>query len=69
MHDICPVCYWQDSGMDIDQLDVHSDPNHMTLRQGRENFAAVGACDPRMLPHVCSVTERTEYEHHPRQVT
>src|SRR5687767_10862719 len=50
-YDICPVCFWEDDGQDIDRPDEHSGPNHMTLREGRDNFRRLGACDPAMLPH------------------
>lgn len=46
---ICPVCFWEDDGGDIDKLDLHSGPNHITLRQGRENFKKYGACDESMV--------------------
>ena len=36
--DICPLCDWEDNG--IEELDVYSGPNHMTLRQAKERFAA-----------------------------
>ena len=36
----CSVCYWECDG-EWD-LDVVSGPNHMTLRQGRENFEKFG---------------------------
>ncbi len=42
--EICPVCLWEDTG---DDPEMHSGPNHMTLREGRDNFALRGVCDPR----------------------
>ena len=47
---ICPVCFWEDTGSD--DIDQYSGPNHMTLREGRENFQKIGACDEAMLEHV-----------------
>lgn len=44
-YEVCPVCYWEDDGQDMDRLDVVSGPNHITLRQGRANFERIGACD------------------------
>jgi hypothetical protein len=66
---ICPICFWEDDGKDIDELDVESGPNHyITLRQGRENFRAFGACERKMLKHVLPVEERKNYEHKPRSL-
>lgn len=44
-YSICPVCYWEDEGLDLDRLDTISAPNHITLRQARSNFVRYGACD------------------------
>ena len=64
---ICPICYWEDDGQDIDKLDESSGPNHgMTLREGRTNFLTIGACDEKMLQHVLAIDERSQFEHQPR---
>ena len=60
-YDICPVCFWEDDGLDLNRLDDHSGPNHMTLRTGRVNFQKLGACDPNMLKHVLPKPEREKY--------
>lgn len=57
-HDICPVCYWEDDGQDMGQLDVVSSFNHLTLRQARLNFASFGASDQAALSLVASQGER-----------
>ena len=44
-YDVCPVCYWEDDGQDLDRVDEVSAPNHITLRQARRNFVRYGACD------------------------
>ncbi|MFH5806190.1 CPCC family cysteine-rich protein [Alienimonas sp. DA493] len=53
--EICPVCFWED-----DVREDGRDPNAvtsganggLTLARARENYAACGACDPAMVPHV-----------------
>jgi hypothetical protein len=65
---ICPICFWEDDGQDVDQLDELSRPNHITLREGRANFAKFGACNERMVPNVCSPEERDKFKRRPRHV-
>ena len=59
---ICPICFWEDDGIDVNELDIHSGPNHMTLREGRENFMKYGACDLKMVKNVISETKREKFE-------
>lgn len=49
-YEICPVCFWEDDGSA--QPDRASAPNHMTLAEGRRNFARLGACSEDSLRHV-----------------
>jgi Cysteine-rich CPCC len=66
--DICPVCYWEDDGHDLSSLDEPSGCNHgLTLRQGRENFQRLGACEPEVVEYVCSAEERGRYKYAPRE--
>ena len=66
---ICPVCFWEDDGQDIDELDVGSGPNHgITLREGRKNFKEHGACEIEMVKHVVSVEQREQFKYVPRNL-
>ncbi len=65
-YEICRVCFWEDDGNDLDQLDVHSGPNHMPLRTARANFAEFGACDQAMLKNVLPAEKRAKYRCVPR---
>ena len=56
--EVCPVCYWEDDGQDLDALDVVSERNHITLREARGNFARFGASDQAALPLVARPEER-----------
>ena len=65
--DICPVCYWEDDGHDLDRQDDPSGCNRgMTLRHGRENFRRLGTCEPWMVQYDCAAEDRLLYKHSPR---
>jgi len=60
---ICPVCFWEDDGQDLDALDDESGPNHgLTLRQARANFIVFGACEASAIKHVLSPSDRSQFE-------
>ncbi len=67
-YSICRVCFWEDDGLDIDELDQHSGPNHMTLREARKNFLELGACDLNAVRHVVPVKKRKRYAFEQRNV-
>ena len=56
--EVCPVCYWEDDGQDLDRLDELSGPNHITLRAARLNFQRMGACDSAAVALVATAEER-----------
>lgn len=41
-YDICSNCGWEDDG--IEEEKKYSNPNHMTLEQGKENYLFYGRC-------------------------
>ncbi|MFF4846434.1 CPCC family cysteine-rich protein [Streptomyces sp. NPDC001194] len=52
-HEICPVCGWQDDGGDYRDPDRYvGGPNHVTLREARENYRAFGASERRRTDRV-----------------
>ncbi|WP_438000131.1 CPCC family cysteine-rich protein [Sorangium sp. So ce185] len=65
-YEICEVCFWEDDGGALGDLDEYSGPNHMTLREGRDNFRRIGACDDRALAHVLPVADRVRFRRVPR---
>lgn len=52
-YQICPVCFWEDDGDWENPDDPVSlgGPNHMTLAEGRKNYAEFRACSRDMLVH------------------
>lgn len=67
-YDICPACFWEDSGQDLGQIDMHSSPNHITLREARANFLLVGACNAHAVTHVIPEDKRAGFRRKPRIV-
>lgn len=65
---ICPICMWEDDGVEVDNLDKESGANHMTLRQGRKNFQKFGACSEKMIPFVLSKKERKKFKYKKRDL-
>lgn len=66
---ICRVCFWEDDGQDVNELDRPSGPNNgVTLRQARANFERFGACEARFVQNVCSAAESAQFERRPRRV-
>ena len=57
-HEVCPVCYWEDDGNDLEALDEVSPLNHITLRAARANFERLGASEQAAVPLVASPEER-----------
>jgi hypothetical protein len=49
-----PVCFWEDDGQDDSDADiVRGGPNYtLSLTEARANYARIGACEERVLPHV-----------------
>ncbi|MCX4716477.1 MULTISPECIES: CPCC family cysteine-rich protein [Streptomyces] len=52
-HEICPVCGWQDDGGDYRDPDRYvGGPNHVTLREARQNYEEFGASERRRIDRV-----------------
>jgi hypothetical protein len=49
---ICPICFWEDDGVQFEDPDYPGGANTVSLREAQRNFAAFGACEREMLEHV-----------------
>lgn len=48
-HHTCPVCSWEDDGVQFDDLDYEGGANRPSLRQARANYARVGSSQERFV--------------------
>ena len=51
-YDICPVCFWEDDPIQLDDPDYEGGANPTSLRQAQKNFLKFGACDEEMKRNV-----------------
>ena len=51
-YDICPVCYWEDDPVQLEDENFEGGANKVSLVQARKNFEEFGACEKRLLPYV-----------------
>jgi hypothetical protein len=66
-YEICPVCFWQQDAFGIREPDEKSGANHgLTLRAGRANFRAFGACEEKFKTNVLAASERSKFFHEAR---
>lgn len=56
-YDICPICFWEDDGVQFEDLDYEGGTNDVLLRQGQRNFLEFEACEKEMLEYVRNPNE------------
>ncbi len=49
---ICPVCFWEDDGLQYEQPDYEGGANSVSLHQAQHNVRTFGASDQASLPYV-----------------
>jgi hypothetical protein len=50
--EICPTCFWEDDGVQLDDPNYAPGANAVSLMQAQQNFMAFGASERRHLPNV-----------------
>ena len=50
-YEICPVCWWEDDGVQFRNPDYPGGANSPSLRQARETFRRIGASEARLLEY------------------
>ena len=51
-YDICPVCFWEDDPITIDDTTFVGGANRVSLQQAQLNFKKFGACEKDMIKYV-----------------
>lgn len=49
---LCPVCLWEDDGIQLHDPDYEGGANTMSLHQAKENYRTFGAVEERVLEFV-----------------
>lgn len=51
-YEICPVCYWEDDGLQYNNPDYEGGANHVSLNQAKENFRKYEVSELRFKKYV-----------------
>ena len=62
-YDICPVCFWEDDPLQLEDETYEGGANRVSLRLARENFAEFGACEREMIKFVRPPLENEKARH------
>lgn len=49
---LCPVCYWEDDGVQLNDPEYTGGANEVSLNQARTNFKKIGAVEPHFKEYV-----------------
>jgi hypothetical protein len=59
-YDICPVCFWEDDLIQLNDPNFEGGANRVSLKQGQKNFIEFGACEIEMIRYVRQPTKDEE---------
>jgi hypothetical protein len=62
---ICPVCFWEDDNIQGADPEYAGGANVVSLREARENFRTLGACEARFRNNVREPTPEEVPRSHP----
>lgn len=67
-YNICPICFWEDDGVQFDDPFYKGGANHVSLIEAQKNFVEFGACEKEMLKYVRKPSENDEKDKDWKQV-
>ena len=53
--DICPICFWHDDLIDLEQMYEPMGPNKVSLEQAQKNYKEFGASEKLFIKNVSSI--------------
>ena len=59
-YDICPICFWEDDGVQFDKPYYTGGANHISLVEAQKHYLNFGACEERLLQYVRRPSEDDE---------
>lgn len=51
-YEICPICFWEADGVQLDDPNYEGGANSVSLRQAQRNFSEFGAVERRFVRDV-----------------
>lgn len=51
-YELCPICFWEDDGVQLDDPNYEGGSNVVSLRQAQTNFLEFGASERRFVHNV-----------------
>ena len=51
-YELCPICFWEDDGVQLDDPDYEGGANTVSLKQAQRNFLEFGASEKRFVRNV-----------------
>lgn len=51
-YELCPICFWEDDGVQSDDPDYKGGANVVSLRQAQRNFVEFGASERQFVQRV-----------------
>jgi Cysteine-rich CPCC len=56
-YEICPICFWEDDGIQLAFPNLPGGANRVSLIKGQENYRNIGVCESAMKVHVREPSE------------
>lgn len=51
-YDICPVCFWEDDHIQLQDETYEGGANHVSLKDAKKNYVEFGACERKYIRNV-----------------